>query len=222
MTALRVMNLYAPYTYGSTQYFIGHTIIHMFSLYHPKKTKWILGSCCPSGCDRAPAHRSSAPKTCMHPLFPFSFKDLRSQSPGALPSCHTWPVDGWKVAIKMPALPLQNKIIFCISFERPLRETKLPEQPVICNIYTFLSVIGQANMYKCSDSSSSSGAIPRGQILKNGDIYICIYIYVCLSVCMYVCMYVCMCACVILYDVLTVHWPRAEKNGGKGADELEG
>ena len=190
------MNLYAPYTYGSTQYFIGHTIIHMFSLYHPKKTKWILGSCCPSGCDRAPAHRSSAPKTCMHPLFPFSFKDLRSQSPGALPSCHTWPVDGWKVAIKMPALPLQNKIIFCISFERPLRETKLPEQPVICNIYTFLSVIGQANLYKCSDSSSSSGAIPRGQILKNGDIYIYICIYIYMSVCLYVCMYACMYVCV--------------------------
>jgi hypothetical protein len=52
-------------------------------------------------------------------------------------------------------------------------------------------VIGQANMYKCSDSSSSSGAIPRGQILKNGDIYICIYIYICLSVCLYVCMYAC-------------------------------
>jgi hypothetical protein len=32
---------------------------------------------------------------------------------------------------------------------------------------------------------------------------------------MYVCMYVCMCACVILYDVLTVHWPRAERTEGK-------
>ena len=186
------MNLYAPYTYGSTQYFIGHTIIHMFSLYHPKKQNGSWDHVTPVV---VIGHRHIGvprPKHACIPYFHFPLKTCARNPLEPCPLATPGRLMGGKSRLKCQHCPSKIRLFF-VFLLKGLYEKLNCQSNQSYVTYTFLSVIGQANMYKCSDSSSSSGAIPRGQILK---MVIYIYMYIYMSVCLYVCMYACMYVCV--------------------------
>ena len=199
------MNLYAPYTYGSTQYFIGHTIIHMFSLYHPKKQNGSWDHAAPVV---VIGHRHIGVPRPKHACIPYFHFLLNTGARNPLEPCPLATprrLMGGKSRLNCQHCPSKIRLFFVFllkglyeklncqsnqSYVTYTHSCQWLDKQICINVPIIL--LHQWPSLQPKETFWHFSALPTRTNLENWwYIYIYLYVYICLSVCLYVCMYVC-------------------------------